>query len=155
MAMQTIEKIEGPLNHGIFLPMVSVVNQLPDDAELKALSYPEIHDGLESRDMLYGVKHPLGTVVALAGAVIEQDGRVVRLTEIAATSRADNDATREMMQEFVHDARSQGADQLVLDVTPQPGTTAADFVDRYHLQPNQQGAYILHLADVDKEEVLQ
>ncbi len=104
--------------------------------------------------MLYGVKHQLGTVVALAGAVIEQDGKVVRLTEIAATSRADDDATREMMHKFVHDARDQGADQLVLDVTPQPGTTAADFADRYHLQPNRHGAYILHLADVDKEEVL-
>ncbi len=44
--MQTIERIEGPLDHGIFLPMVNVVNQLPDDAELKTLSYPEIHDGL-------------------------------------------------------------------------------------------------------------
>lgn len=148
IAIQTVEAINGPLDQKTFLPMVSVINQLPDDADLKTRSYPEIRQELETRDILYSVKHPLGAVVALAGAVVEQDGKTVRLTEIAANSRADSEATHELMDEFVTHVKQQGADQLVLDVTPQPGTTAEDFVERYGISPDRHGAYILSLADV-------
>lgn len=146
MTTQTVEAI-GALDDKTFLPMVSVINTLPD-SDLKELSYPEIREALDSRDMLYGVKHAFGTIVALAGAVIEQDGKTVRLKEIAATSRAEESATRQLMDEFIAGARGHGADNVVLDVTPAPGTAAGDFVERYGLAPNEHGAYILALADV-------
>jgi hypothetical protein len=138
--------------------MVSVINQMPDDAEIKDLSYPQIRDELEARDMLLAVRHnlgfphSLGVVVALAGAVIEHDGKTVRLTELAANTRAQDDATHELMDTFVAKAKEQGADELVLDMTPQQGTAAADFVERYHFSPDEHGAYILKLSEVELDE---
>lgn len=153
--MQTIEAIEGPLDNKIFPPMVSVINMMPDDAEIKDLSYPEIRSELEARDMLLGVRHnvgfphSLGVIVALAGAMIEHGGKTVRVTEFAANSRAQDRATYELMDAVIVQAREQGADELVLDITPQQGTTAAEFVERFQFSSSEHGAYVLKLADVD------
>jgi hypothetical protein len=138
--------------------MVSVINKMPDDAGIRELSYPEIRGELEGRDMLLAVRHnigfprSLGVVVALAGGMIESDGRTIRVTEIAANSRAQDKATYELMDTLIATAREQGADELVLDMTPQPGTTAGEFAERYRLSPNEHGAYILKLSEVKLDE---
>lgn len=131
---------------------------MPDGAEIKEMSHPEIRRQLEARDMLLAVRynpgfsHSLGVVVALAGAMIEQDGKTVRVTEIAANSRAEDEATHELMDAVVSQAQQQGAEEVVLDVVPQPGTVAADFMERFGFTPDEHGAFILKLSDVVLDE---
>lgn len=158
IATQTIEAIEGPLDDSLFQPMVSVINRMPDDAGIRELSHPEIRSELEGRDILFGIRynmgfpHSLGVIVALAGGVIEHDGKTIRVTEIAANNRAEDEATYRLMDTFVAEAKGRGADELILDITPQQGTTAADFIERYGFNHDKHGAHILKLSDVELDE---